>query len=698
MSNKAARGLGPVPDGLGDGLSDFLGQVRRIMLDVQAGRVATLQVSGSGSGSGVSSGGSSSGSGGATYEPDLTPPPTPAVFNAVAGMDFAGITTEAPTFSQGHGYLATIVYGAKYAGSGPEPTFANATQVHSFIGEVGSFPTDPSTTWHLWVKWKSRDGVLSVSPAGGANGVKVTTGQDVSRLMTALAGKVKNEQLDPASNFIFRANLFTIAPATGGLPNVLPFSVLATPTMTAAGELLPAGTYIDAAYVRNLEAALGRFQQAFITNAMIVSVSASRITSGVISVGNYIQSSTYVSGSSGWRIHGDGSAEFSAASIRGKLTANQIDGEGLTITKNGVVILGAGNSLNPAYLPDEGRNNLIDLSWWRRLGPIPWVKNGAGEENTLYTTSDVGGLGPRGTSDIVMYAREAVGDGYAGGGWDAPNTLTLDPSKTYRFVLPIKKRDGAGGTAYWGVQPNTVCDINTASAAGNPYFAYEARDALANDRWYLFVGFVFPQGSTGNTHDGAGIYDCRTGLMVRGGYNFCHAPGGAKGHRAYQYYAGAGSTQLFGRPMLNLVDGTEPPLREYFEPGALLNDALTPSINAAASTAIWGGVSGRPTDLSGLDSSRAGKIDGVQAGATVGATIGSNLSGAFSQYSWDVVMNGQALIRSAHIQQLTAANLSVTTLSNVVNGSVSSGARVQIDTNSVSIYSASNALRVRLSA
>lgn len=277
-------------------------------------------------------------------------------------MDFVGLTTEAPTFTHGHGYLATIVYGAKYSGTGPEPTFENAVQVHDFIGEVGTFPTDPATVWHLWAKWKTRDGVLSTAPAGGANGVRVTTGQDVTRLMTALAGKVKNEQLDPASNFIFRANLFTIAPAAGGLPNILPFSVLTAPTMTAAGELLPAGTYIDAAYIRNLEAALGRFQNAFITNAMIVSVSASRITSGVISVGNYIQSSNYVPGVSGWRIHGDGSAELAAASIRGKLTANQIDGKGLEIRDNaGNLILGAGNALALGYVPAGALNSNVTL-------------------------------------------------------------------------------------------------------------------------------------------------------------------------------------------------------------------------------------------------------------------------------------------------------------------------------------------------
>ncbi|MCZ8076283.1 MAG: hypothetical protein O9341_19360, partial [Paucibacter sp.] len=134
-----------------------------------------------------------------------------------------------------------------------------------------------------------------------------------------------------------------------------------------------------------------------------------------------------------------------------------------------------------------------------------------------------------------------------------------------------------------GVQPNTVCHNNTTAPHDNPYFAYASREDLQADRWYLFVGFVYPQGSTGNTNASAGIWDCKTGQKHYDGLNFCHAPGGAKGHRAYQFYAGAGSTQLFGRPMVNLVDGTEPSLREYFAADAVLN-----------ASQLWGQVAGRP--------------------------------------------------------------------------------------------------------
>lgn len=235
---------------------------------------------------------------------------------------------------------------------------------------------------------------------------------------------------------------------------------------------------------------------------------------------------------------------------------------------------------------DQIRNNLINLDFWRKGGSIAWSTNG--ESNALLTCSPVVGdpvnvlaAGPKGGPDVFWYCQESTGDGQNGGGWNgAPFAVPLDPTKAYRFVLPIR-RIGGTGTSYWGVA--NVCDINTTTLNGNPYFASMAN--IPTDRWYLFVGYVYPYGSTGNSHDSAGIWDCKTGLKVQAGLNWNHAPAGVDSHRAYQYYASTGAEQMFGRPCVNVVDGTEPSLRDYFEPGAVLNDALVPSINAAASAA-----------------------------------------------------------------------------------------------------------------
>lgn len=237
---------------------------------------------------------------------------------------------------------------------------------------------------------------------------------------------------------------------------------------------------------------------------------------------------------------------------------------------------------------DSIRNNLIDVSWWRQDATLAWATNA--EYNRLVNTSPSGGAdlsvsGPRGGNDCVWYCQESTGDGSQGGGWEAPNTLTLDPSKTYRFVVPVRVMDATAGYAYWGVQQSTVCDINTTSQHGNPYFVVLPHTSMQTDRWYLLVGYVYPFGSTGHSHGDAGAYDCKTGALVYAGNNWNQHSTGAAGHRAYQYYTSPGERQLFGRPMVNVVDGTEPSLREYFEPGALLNSALVPSISAAQAAA-----------------------------------------------------------------------------------------------------------------
>ncbi|MFN3303036.1 MAG: hypothetical protein ACK44A_04875, partial [Roseateles sp.] len=254
----------------------------------------------------------------------------------------------------------------------------------------------------------------------------------------------------------------------------------------------------------------------------------------------------------------------------------------------------SGNTSAPAtaiitLAASTAAGNLVDVSWWRQDAPIPWVPNG--EYNRLVNTAPAGGAdlgipGPRGGNDTVWYCKEQTGDGEQGGGWDAQNSLTLDPTRAYRFVVPIRRLGGASGSAYWGVQGSTVCDLNTTTPNTNPYFASINRSSLATDRWYLFVGYVYPFGSTGHSHESAGIWDCKTGAKVpSGANNWCHAAGGARGHRAYQYYATTADEQAFGRPMVNVVDGTEPSLREYFEAGAVLNSALEPSIAAAQAAA-----------------------------------------------------------------------------------------------------------------
>lgn len=259
--------------------------------------------------------------------------------------------------------------------------------------------------------------------------------------------------------------------------------------------------------------------------------------------------------------------------------------------QNGNTILKSGGKLAPAALPDGtlnaellpivyqvANNNLIDLSWWVEGGHIDQHVVDVNGEVTWLVQVDAG---PRGVADVVAYAQEkTLATGYGnpnidgttqnGGGWNS-YPIQLDPTKTYRFVVPIRRVSGAG-QAFWGT--GSVCALNTTTLQENPYFAISAN--LSPDRWYLFVGYIYPAGSTGHTNDGAGVWDCKLGVKSAPGVNYNFYPGnGSVVHRAYQYYATTGAEQLFGRPMINVADGTEPPIDLYFEAGAKLNNAIT---------------------------------------------------------------------------------------------------------------------------
>lgn len=145
------------------------------------------------------------------YEPDLSAPPMPSGFEVAAAITHVFVKHDAPAYQQGHGPLRTRLYGVTLQAGDPLPTFDDAVEIAQFSGAVYAHPTNPSTTWRLWVRWESVDGGLSL-PAGGTNGLQATTGEDVGLLLDALAGKIGEPALLASLNS--RINLID-APTTG---------------------------------------------------------------------------------------------------------------------------------------------------------------------------------------------------------------------------------------------------------------------------------------------------------------------------------------------------------------------------------------------------------------------------------------------------------------------------------------------------
>ena len=92
-----------------------------------------------------------------------------------------------------------------------------------------------------------------------------------------------------------------------------------------------------------------------IDDAKIGSLSATKIRAGNISVGEYIRSSTYVSGVSGWTIEGGGFAEFANVVVRGTIYATAGEIGGNTITAASVSSPGYTAGLNGWRLTPDGR-------------------------------------------------------------------------------------------------------------------------------------------------------------------------------------------------------------------------------------------------------------------------------------------------------------------------------------------------------
>lgn len=133
------------------------------------------------------------GIGGTAPAPDLTPPPAPTGFTATGAISHVVVQCDTPTYTVGGGHLRARLYGTTYT-TGPLPTISSAVELGQFEGPLFAHPSNPSTTWRLWLRWESQAGVLS-DPAGGTNGLSATTGQDVSLLLTALTGQITQSQL-----------------------------------------------------------------------------------------------------------------------------------------------------------------------------------------------------------------------------------------------------------------------------------------------------------------------------------------------------------------------------------------------------------------------------------------------------------------------------------------------------------------------
>lgn len=250
---------------------------------------------------------------------DLRSPPEPTGFSAVAAFSNLFIECDPQTYTMGHGHGESVLYGVNTTAGGPLPTFANAVELATFAGTTFAYPVNPAQTYRLWLKWKTRDGVESATPAGGINGIEVKSGIDVDTAIKALTDAAENPA-SPYGKLSLRADqIYAVDSATGTNTGI--FQIVTAP-ITNNGVTVPVGVYVRDLYVQNGAITNAKIGNLAVDNAKISNVSVSKLTAGSIAVGQYAQSTGYVSGSAGWRIDGNGNAEFSNAIVRGTVFAS----------------------------------------------------------------------------------------------------------------------------------------------------------------------------------------------------------------------------------------------------------------------------------------------------------------------------------------------------------------------------------------
>lgn len=103
--------------------------------------------------------------------------------------------------------------------------------------------------------------------------------------------------------------------------NAITAGEIATGAITA-GKMAANAIAVGSAAIENGAIVNAMIANATIDSAKIASLSVSKLTAGSLAVGQYMQSTSYVAGTSGWTLNADGSAELANVTVRGAVYAS----------------------------------------------------------------------------------------------------------------------------------------------------------------------------------------------------------------------------------------------------------------------------------------------------------------------------------------------------------------------------------------
>lgn len=225
------------------------------------------------------------------------------------------------------------------------------------------------------------------------------------------------------------------------------------------------------------------------------------------------------------------------------------------------------------------QNNLLDTSNWTvGQGNIDGFSiYGPTQENERINEID-----PHGNTS-VLWVGIPSGDSFADGGVYSP-FVNIDPTKTYRLSIWMKKTGSNVGGSYFGLHIQDSQGAHSSQTFdgtinSNPYFMANS-DLPQLDKWYLLVAFVHPNDYSGASQ--AAVYDPETGSAVSGfninDYKFGPGSTTLRNRALLWKDTNVGDRQYHWDPSIYEVNGLEPSIQELLD---------GPNSNSGYGTSVW---------------------------------------------------------------------------------------------------------------
>lgn len=176
---------------------------------------------------------------------------------------------------------------------------------------------------------------------------------------------------------------------------------------------------------------------------------------------------------------------------------------------------------------------------------------------------------PFSTQDIVWDVSNQDVTSDDDGGWNT-SEFSIDPTKTYRFSVWMRRKTIGDGYFYLGPHSNWgavagqyILNRSNSAENINPYFVAAVWPGSVN-QWLLIVGHVWAAGSgSGAVHVDSGIYNT-SGTKLSSTTDYMWAPTNTTSfQRCYMYYSiDPATNQQMYQPRVDICDGNQPTIAE----------------------------------------------------------------------------------------------------------------------------------------